>query len=87
MSREHLEMPLAMSHAFNPSRLSRLRDRGRGVHGLGDVTLAHIRGWGYGADSATPLIDPFCMPLTWRDGKCVWWRNGARSPRSRGRRE
>jgi SnoaL-like domain len=46
-----------------------LRDLG------GDVTLAHIRGWGHGADSATPLIDPFWMPQRWRDGKCVWWRN------------
>jgi hypothetical protein len=44
---------------------------------LGDVTLAHIRGWGHGADSATPLIDPLWMPLRWRDGKCVWWRNCA----------
>ncbi len=41
---------------------------------LGDVTLAHIRGWGHGADSATPLIDPVWQPLRWRDGKCVWWR-------------
>jgi hypothetical protein len=42
---------------------------------LGDVTLAHLRGWGYGAGSATPLIDPFWQPLKWRDGKCLWWRN------------
>jgi hypothetical protein len=42
---------------------------------LGDVTIAHMRGWGHGADSATPLIDPFWMPLRWQDGKCVWWRN------------
>jgi hypothetical protein len=40
-----------------------------------DVTLAHIRGWGHGAESTTPLIDPFWMPQRWRDGKCVWWRN------------
>ena len=46
-----------------------LRDLG------GDLTLAHIRGWGHGADSATPLIDPFWMPQRWRQGKCVWWRN------------
>jgi hypothetical protein len=26
---------------------------------LGDVTLAHLRGWGHGAGSATPLTDPF----------------------------
>jgi hypothetical protein len=25
----------------------------------GDVTLGHMRGWGHGADSATPLVDPF----------------------------
>ena len=42
---------------------------------LGDVTLAHIRGWGHGAGSATPILDPFWQPLRWRDGKCVWWRN------------
>ena len=42
---------------------------------LGDVTLGHIRGWGHGADSATPIVDPFWIPMRWRDGKCVWWRN------------
>ena len=42
---------------------------------LGEVTLGHIRGQGHGADSATPVIDPFWQPLRWRDGKCVWWRN------------
>jgi len=51
--------------------IAELRDLG------GDLTLAHIRGWGHGADSATPLIDPFWMPQRWRDGKCVWWRNCA----------
>jgi SnoaL-like domain len=44
---------------------------------LGDVTLAHIRGWGHGAGSGAPLIDPFWQPLRWREGKCVWWRNCA----------
>jgi hypothetical protein len=44
---------------------------------LDDVTLAHLRGWGHAADSATPLIDPLWQPLRWRDGKCVWWRNCA----------
>jgi hypothetical protein len=39
------------------------------------VTLGHIRGWGHGADSATPIVDPFWQPLRWRNGKCVWWRN------------
>ena len=42
---------------------------------LGDVTLAHVRGWGGGASSAAPLVDPFWMPMRWRDGKCTWWRN------------
>jgi hypothetical protein len=42
---------------------------------LGDVTLAHIRGWGHGAGSATPLVDPFWIPMRWRDEKLVWWRN------------
>ena len=42
---------------------------------LGDVTLAHLRGWGHGAGSSTPLVDPVWQPLSWRDGKCVWWRN------------
>jgi hypothetical protein len=44
---------------------------------LGDVTLGHMRGWGHGADSATPLVDPFWIPMRWRDGKLVWWRNCA----------
>ncbi len=30
-----------------------------GLRDLGDVTLGHMRGWGHGADSATPLVDPF----------------------------
>jgi hypothetical protein len=60
-----------------PRRLSRLHSRGRELRDLGDVTLAHIRGWGHGADSATPVVDPFWQPLRWRDGKCVWWRNCA----------
>jgi hypothetical protein len=42
---------------------------------LGDVTLGHIRGWGHGAASDTPIVDPFWQPIRWRDGKCVWWRN------------
>ena len=41
---------------------------------LGDTTLGHVRGWGHGADSATPIVDPFWQPVRWRDGKCVWWR-------------
>ena len=45
------------------------------LHDLGDVTLGHIRGWGHGAESATPIVDPFWHPVRWRDGKCVWWRN------------
>jgi hypothetical protein len=44
---------------------------------LGDVTLAHIRGWGHAAGSDLPLIDPFWQPIRWRDGRCVWWRNCA----------
>lgn len=47
------------------------------VRDLGDMTLAHMRGSGHGADSATPLIDPFWQPAEWRDGRCVWWRNCA----------
>lgn len=42
---------------------------------LGDVTLAHVRGFGHAADSATPLVDPSWLPARWRDGKVVWWRN------------
>jgi hypothetical protein len=42
---------------------------------LGDVTLARMRGWGHGADSATPLVDPVWIPMRWRDGQIVWWRN------------
>jgi hypothetical protein len=42
---------------------------------LGDVTLGHMRGWGRGADSATPLVDFVWIPMRWRDGKLIWWRN------------
>jgi hypothetical protein len=42
---------------------------------LGGVTLAHMRGWGRGADSATPLVDFVWTPMRWRDGKLIWWRN------------
>jgi hypothetical protein len=42
---------------------------------LGDVTLARMRGWGHGADSATPLVDFVWIPMRWRDGKLIWWRN------------
>ena len=42
---------------------------------LGDVTLGHIRGWGHGSGSATPLVDPSWHPVRWRYGKVVWWRN------------
>jgi hypothetical protein len=41
----------------------------------GDVTLAQMRGWGRGADSATPLVDFVWIPMRWRDGKLIWWRN------------
>ena len=42
---------------------------------LGDITIVRVDGWGHGAASATPVIDPFWQPMRWRDGKCVWWRN------------
>ena len=42
---------------------------------LGDVTVGHLHGWGHGAGSSTPLIDPFWMAMAWKDGKCTWWRN------------
>jgi hypothetical protein len=42
---------------------------------LGDVTLARLRGWGRGADSATLLVDFVWIPMRWRDGKLIWWRN------------
>jgi SnoaL-like domain len=41
---------------------------------LGDVTLSRIRGYGHGAASATPVVDPFWFAMRWRDGKYVWWR-------------
>jgi hypothetical protein len=30
---------------------------------------------GAAAASATPLVDPFWIPMARRDGRCVWWRN------------
>ena len=47
---------------------------------LGDVTLARMRGWGHGADSATPLVDFVWIPMRWRDGKLIWWRNYPTEP-------
>src|SRR5262245_52391524 len=41
---------------------------------FGDVTLVHSRGWGHGAGSSTPLVDPIWQPLRWREGKVVWCR-------------
>ena len=65
-----LAVPLREKRAFPDYNLEveELRD-------LGDVTLGHMCGWGHGADSATPLLDPFWIPMRWRDGKVVWWRN------------
>lgn len=45
------------------------------IRDLGEVTLAHMRGWGHSAGSDAPLVDPFWQPVRWRDGKCIWWRN------------
>jgi SnoaL-like domain len=45
------------------------------VRDLGDVLLCRSRGRAHGASSETPLDDPFWLPIEWRDGKCVWWRN------------
>jgi hypothetical protein len=42
---------------------------------LGEITLGHIRGWGHGATSGTPVADPFWQPMRWVDGRCIWWRN------------
>src|SRR2546425_253496 len=47
------------------------------VRDLGDITLGHVHGYGHGAASATPVVDPFWQPMRWRDGKCVWWCNCA----------
>ena len=42
---------------------------------VGDVTLGQMCGRGHGADSASPLVDRFWLPMRWRDGKLIWWRN------------
>ncbi|MET0429534.1 MAG: hypothetical protein ABW026_13695, partial [Microvirga sp.] len=39
---------------------------------LGDVPRPPM---GAAAASATPLVDPFWIPMAWREGRCVWWRN------------
>ena len=54
---------------------------------LGDVTLGHMRGWGHGADSATPLVDPFWNSdeVAGRKGRLVAKLfDRGRSPRSPG---
>jgi hypothetical protein len=33
-----------------------------------------VRGWRQ-PPRATPLVDPFWIPMALRDGSCVWWRN------------
>jgi SnoaL-like domain len=43
---------------------------------LGVVTVGRFRGTGHAADSDTPVVDVFWQALRWRDGVCVWWRNG-----------
>ena len=45
------------------------------VRDLGDSTVALLRGRGYGAGSAAPVVETVWMSARWRDGKCVWWRN------------
>ena len=53
---------------------------------LGDVTLAHVRGWGHSAASHTPIVDPFWQPIRWRDRKVrlvAQLFDRGRSPRSR----
>ena len=43
------------------------------IRDLGDVTLAHFKGWGH-SGGGIPLIDPIWQPMRWRNGKVLWIR-------------
>jgi ketosteroid isomerase-like protein len=44
---------------------------------LGEMTLGQIRGRAHGAASAAPIVETWWQSISWRDGRCVWWRNFA----------
>jgi hypothetical protein len=43
--------------------------RCRELRDLGGVTVGHVRGWRHAAASATRLVDPFWIPMAWRERK------------------
>jgi ketosteroid isomerase-like protein len=45
------------------------------VRDLGEFTLARMHAHAHGAGSAVPLEEVIWNAASWRDGKCVWWRN------------
>ncbi len=44
---------------------------------LGEMTLGQIRGTAHGAASFAPVVETWWQSISWRDGRCVWWRNFA----------
>jgi ketosteroid isomerase-like protein len=45
------------------------------IRDLGDATIAHIRGFGHGSATETPVDDRYWQVCRWRDGKCTYWSN------------
>ncbi len=44
---------------------------------LGEMTLGQIRGTAHGAASFAPVVETWWQSISWRDGRCIWWRNFA----------
>ena len=44
------------------------------VRAVGDGTVACLHGSARSAAVDAPISDPFWHVMTWRDGRCTWWR-------------
>jgi ketosteroid isomerase-like protein len=51
---------------------------------LGEMTLVQIRGTAHGAASFAPVVETWWQSISWRDGRCIWWRNFATEAETRG---
>lgn len=47
------------------------------IRDFGDMTLGRLRGRARGAASTTPVVETWWQTTTWRDEKCIRWRNFA----------
>jgi len=50
---------------------------------LGEMTLGQIRGTAHGAASSAPVVETWWQSTSWRDGRCIWWRNFATEAEAR----